>query len=320
MGTTTSVVICGYTTRRWSALQAAVASVRNQHRGVEEVILVVDHNEDLLALAAEHLPDVEVVPNRLSRGLSGARNTGVARANGDVVVFLDDDAVAEPDWTAKLLAPYEDPDVLGVGGSAVPRWEEPAPVWLPPEFLWVVGCSYLGQPKVTSAVRNLMGCNMSLRRHVLMEVGGFDPALGRTKDEPLGCEETELCIRALQRFPRGRFLFEPKAVVHHWVPAERGTWRYFRDRCRAEGRSKAWVSDRVGTGAGLSTERAYTREVLPAGLARNLLRGVRGDHAAMRRAGAITAGFALTAGSYVTASVSTWEPGRAIMEAFGDLV
>jgi hypothetical protein len=213
-------------------------------------------------------------------------------------LFLDDDAVADPDWTGRLTAPYADPAILGVGGSAQPVWQQPPPAWWPREFGWVVGCSYRGQPTSVYRVRNLMGCTMSVCRSVLQAVGGFDTGLGRTPDSPLGCEETELCIRAQAHFPQGRFLLEPKAVVHHAVPAERGSWRYVRARCRAEGISKARVARNVGRTAALSAESAYVRRVLPIGV-QNLSRGLHGDLAALARAGAIVAGLAFTATGFL---------------------
>jgi glycosyltransferase involved in cell wall biosynthesis len=240
-----------------------------------------------------------VVANQGPQGLSAARNTGIEASSGDIVLFLDDDAIAELHWAARLTAPYADPTVLGVGGSAQPVWQQPPPRWWPREFGWVVGCSYRGQPTAVSRVRNLMGCNMSVRRSVLQAVGGFDVGLGRTPDSPLGCEETELCIRAQALFPDGRFLFEPRAVVHHAVPAERGSWGYFRARCWAEGISKARVVRSVGRTAALSAESAYVRRVLPIGVLHNLGRGLRGDVSALAQAGVIVAGLAFTVAGFL---------------------
>ncbi|HEU5483847.1 MAG TPA: glycosyltransferase, partial [Microlunatus sp.] len=182
-----------------------------------------------------------------------------------------------------------------------------APAWWPDEFGWVVGCSYRGQPTTTSPVRNLMGCNMSLRRTVLVAVGGFDTGLGRHGDNQLGCEETELCIRASQLFPDGLFLHEPAAVVRHHVPRARASWRYFRDRCRAEGVSKARVAHAVGRSAALASEAGYVRRVLPHGVAVNLLRTLDGERSALTRAGAIVAGLTLTGTSFLAAR---WAPQR----------
>jgi GT2 family glycosyltransferase len=295
MGVSTSVVICAYTAHRWNQLLSAVRSVQAQETTPDELVLVIDHHDELLSRVRHALPSLHVVANEGPRGLSGARNTGIARSSGAVVAFLDDDAVAEPDWLSHLLVHYADPKVLGVGGSAQPEWETPAPRWWPGEFGWVIGCSYRGQPTSAAPVRNLMGCNMSIRRHVLEAVGGFESSLGRTADRPLGCEETELCIRARARFPDAEFIYEPLASVRHAVPRRRASWSYFRARCLAEGISKAQVARNVGQTAALSAETAYLRRVLPSGVRRNLDRGLHGDPSGFARAGAIVAGLGFTA-------------------------
>src|SRR5690349_1535306 len=93
-----SVVICAYTEERWENLVAAVASLESQSIPPREIILVVDHNTSLFERARAHLRSAIVIENREQRGLSGARNSGVAIAEGMLIAFLDDDAIAEPDW------------------------------------------------------------------------------------------------------------------------------------------------------------------------------------------------------------------------------
>lgn len=303
MPVTTSVVICAYTTDRWPDLVAAVGSVRCQSKPADQIVLVVDHNPDLLSRARTEFDGVDVIASSGTKGLSGARNTGTRAATGDVVVYLDDDAVAEPDWLDRLTAPYADPRVIGVGGAARPSWETSEPGWWPVEFSWVVGCSYRGQPTSLAPVRNLMGCNMSLRKHAVDAVGGFDTGLGRTADSAAGCEETELCIRVSERFPDYVFLHEPESVVRHRVPAARASWRHFRTRCYAEGVSKAGVAHRVGESKGLATERAYVRRILPSGVVRNLARTYQGEMVGMARAAAIVAGLSFTVAGFASARV-----------------
>jgi len=304
MSATTSVIICAYTESRWKQLLFAAESIRKQTAPVDELVIVIDHNDELRHRAEQAMPWAQVIASSGPPGLSGARNTGIAASRGEVVLFLDDDAVAEPAWVSQLLAPYSDPHVLGVGGAAQPVWERSAPHWWPAEFGWVVGCSYRGQPETTAPVRNLMGCNMSLRRTVIEAVGGFNDVLGREADNAFGCEETELCIRARQLIPDGQFIFEPKAVVHHWVPGSRSSWSYFRARCRAEGVSKARVAHTVGRSAALSAEKLYTRRVLPAGVARNIRDGLGGDMAGFARAGAIAIGLSITAFNFLSAKTA----------------
>ncbi|HLY35772.1 MAG TPA: glycosyltransferase [Candidatus Limnocylindria bacterium] len=294
-----SVVICAYTLDRWDEIRRAVASVEAQTAPVREIILVADHNEALLARAEAAFPAVRVVANAQAQGLSGARNTGVAHATGEIVAFLDDDAAADPDWATWLAAGYADGTVLGVGGLSEADWVEARPSWFPPEFDWVVGCSYLGLPTGLATVRNMIGSNMSLRRAIFDTIGGFDARVGRVGSLPVGCEETELCIRAVARWPGSRIVYQPRARVRHRVPAGRGTWRYYRSRCLAEGRSKARVTRLVGATAGLATERSYVRRTLPAGVLRGVRDAMLGRRTApVARSSAIVAGFALTALGY----------------------
>jgi GT2 family glycosyltransferase len=304
---TFSAVICAYTVDRWAELQAAVTSMRRQSRRPDEIILVVDHNPELLARAATAFRDVRCVPNACSQGLSGARNTGVELAGYDVIGFLDDDAVAAPDWVERLMQAYEDEAVLGVGGWIRPDWRAPRPDWLPEEFLWVVGCSYAGLPTTRTEVRNPIGANMSFRREVLTAVGGFDPRFGRSGADAAGCEETEFAIRARRAYTGGRIVLEPAASCAHAVGPDRVTRRYFRRRCAAEGRSKALVSRLAGSKAALSTERAYVWRILPRAVGHGLRATLQGDRHGASRAWSIVEGTALAAVSYLA---TTWRLGR----------
>ena len=185
---------------------------------------------------------------------------------------------------------YDDPDVLAVGGRVEPRWEAGRPGYFAEELDWIVGCTYRGMPKVAAEVRNVIGANMSFRADVLDRVGGFNTALGRQDAIPLGCEETELCIRAVIGAPGSRVVYEPAALVHHHVPAERGTLRYMLSRSWSEGISKAQVSRVVGHKRALGPERRYVRQVLPRAVFAGIRDWIRGeDPAGLGRAGAIIA-------------------------------
>jgi glycosyltransferase involved in cell wall biosynthesis len=307
---TVSVIICAYTDERWDDVLAAVRSVEAQRVPPYEILVVVDHNPSLHARLAAALPGVQVIKNQGLQGLSGGRNTGVALARGEVVAFLDDDAVAEPDWLGRLAAGYDRPQVAGVGGRALPRWETERPHWFPEEFYWVIGCSYVGQEP--GIVRNLLGGNASFRRELVDLVGGFDSGMGRTKLDrrPLGCEETDLCIRIAQRRPGSVFLLEPGAVIWHRAPAARERFSYFRSRCYAEGISKAVLARRVGAVDGLSAERRYAAVTLRRGVARGVMQTLRGDRSGLARAGAITAGLLATTAGYAVGTVQYRPPSR----------
>ena len=321
-----SVIICGYTEDRWDDLLAAVDSAQRQSLPPLEVLVVVDHNPRLLERLRARLASegaggepgdgtggrtargtVRVLANSHTRGLSGGRNTGIAAARGQIVAFLDDDAVAEPDWLRWFAEGFAEPEVMGVGGLTLPVWASGRrPGWYPQEFDWVHGATYRGMPTGRARVRNVLGGNASFRRSVLEVAGGFSAGIGRGADagrdgrpvRPLGGEETELCIRIHQERPGSVFLFDDRSVIHHRVPAERERFGYFRTRCWAEGLSKAQVAERVGAGDGLSSERYYASRTLPSGILRGLGETLRGDTAGLARAAAIATGGLITAGGY----------------------
>jgi len=299
-----SVVICAHTQKRFHETCAAVESVRAQSLPSQEIIVVVDHNPALQASLAEAMPDVTVLANREAQGLSGGKNTGVAVSRGEIVAFLDDDAVADQDWLKYFADSYADPAVIGVGGRTLPNWQAPRPTWFPDEFAWVVGAAYRGMPESRAPVRNLLGGNASFRRAAFGIAGGFQNGIGRSAAKrPLGCEETEFCIRLSQRSPGAVFLYDNRAVIWHVVGAERCRFRYFRSRCYAEGLSKAQVTASVGAGDGLATERRYTTRVLPSGVVHGMADALHGDRAGLGRAGAIVAGVTATAAGYAAGSV-----------------
>ena len=300
-----SVVICAYTEARWDDTQAAVQSVRDQSFANREIILVVDHNPALHASFATALPDITVIENREERGLSGGKNTGLEVARAISSHFSTTTQSPTRTGSKFLVDSFEDPRVAGVGGLTLPLWEEPRPAWFPKEFDWVVGCTYRGMPESRGPVRNLLGGNASFRRDTLQRVGGFKNGIGRAAGKrPLGCEETELCIRVNRQLPGSVFLFDERAIIWHRVPAGRSRFSYFRSRCFAEGLSKAQVhrqrrhQRRTGDGAEVCGESRC-----PVASCTALADMIHGDSSGLERAGAITAGLCSTAAGYVAGSL-----------------
>lgn len=295
---TVSVVVRTYTEKRWHYLEKCLDSLLRQSRPLDQLVVVVDHNKPLLEKIKQAYPTAAVVENQLPQGSSGAWNSGILNAASDLIAFIDDDAQAEKDWLAQLVGHYDNPEVYGVGGHIQPVWESGKPAWFPDEFLWVVGCSYTGLPEEVGPVRNMIGCNMSFRRETFKLIGGFRAGMGHVGSNPIGCDETEICIRLHQQVPGIVLLHDPAAIVHHQVPAQRTTWQYFLRRCALEGRSKAQVSYYVGLRSGLETERKYSSSILPRGVVRNLKNGLLGERAGFGKAAAILAGFFMTAINY----------------------
>jgi GT2 family glycosyltransferase len=306
-----SVVVCAHTTDRWEHLCRAISSLDTQLERPGQIVVVIDHNDELEARARRRFAQALVVRNPNQRGVSGARNAGTVVATGEIVAYLDDDATAEPEWLQRLCAAYADPCVAGVGGSIVPSWEGPKPGWFPDEFNWVVGCTYLGMPTTTAMVRNMIGANMSFRRTVFARAGMFDERFGRLASGPTGCDETEFCLRVRRTIPGSELVYEPAARVRHAVPTERTAWSYFVDRCRGEGYSKAMVSGAAGPD-GTSTERRYVLRTLPAGIGRAIGSVVPGrDLDGARKAAAIVYGLTVTTNAYVRGRMTAARRGGA---------
>ncbi len=305
-GEDVSVIICAYTEKRWEKLREAVASVQRQTVQPREIIIVIDYSPILLKQVKEHIPNVIVVENTKARGLRGARNCGVAIAQGQIIAFLDDDAVAIPDWLKLLCQGYANVDVLGTGGGVIPSWEGSKPAWLSEEFYWVIGCSYRGMPENSVTIRNPIGANMSMRREVFVVAGDFHSEnVHLSKQHAGGCEETEICIRAHQYWPQRFFLYHPSAIVFHHVPQARVSWRYFFFRCYSEGLSKAILVHYVGAKDGLVSERTYTYKTLPHAILQGLKDTLfRRDLTGLARAGAIIAGLAVTTAGYLVGRIS----------------
>jgi glucosyl-dolichyl phosphate glucuronosyltransferase len=309
---TISVVICSYADWRWDDFRRACLSVEEQLAEGDELVVVIDHNDGLLERARAEFPRARVVANAGRKGLSGARNTGVEISRGDVVAFLDDDAVAAPGWVAGLRSAFE-PDEVAVAGTLVrPNWEGGSkPHWFPDEFGWVVGCSYRGLPETKATVRNPIGASMAVRRTIFGKVGGFSDAIGRVGTKPVGCEETEFCIRVSAHDPSYKVVFDPFAAVDHYVPAVRQTMKYFVSRCYHEGRSKRIVSLLQGTDASLSSERTYVRVTLPSAVVKGVAGSLRRP-SGLLRAGVVVIGLTSTVLGYV---VESFQKGQVTVSA-----
>lgn len=298
---TCTVVVCTYSHERLDDLTACLDSVAAQTRPADQVVVVVDHNESLLELLS-HRADVAAVANAHTKGLSGARNTGVERARGDIVVFIDDDAVAAPDWLEELLRPFEGAGVAAVGGHIDPNWPSQRPWWFPPHLDWTIGCSIPTLPPQGGPIRNVYGASAAFRRHDLEAAGGFTTELGRLGENAAGCEETDICIRIRQGRASAEIVYAPRSAVRHRVTDDRATVRYVMRRCLAEGKSKALLARRVGGRDATEDERAYTL-VIGRAVLRDLARSPRRP-ALAGRAAVLVGGLTCAGVGYVKERVS----------------
>ena len=267
-----SVVVSTYTTERLQDVLKCILSLGKQTLRPAEIILVLDPSETLFRDYRSRVPAHVKVISSDKMGLSSARNVGIMKAEGEIVAFVDDDAIADKRWLENLVKLYSDPLVMGVGGSAVANWEVGQPEWFPEELNWIVGCSYRGLPTRRSFVRNPIGCNMSFRKGVFRKVGYFRLDIGRFGKMLLSKEETELSIRVLKGIPNSRIVYEPQAIVYHRVSAKRASLKYIWLRSFYEGISNDLISSESEPAPALSAEASYLRYLIRVAIPSRLAR------------------------------------------------
>ncbi len=205
-----SVIVCSLNGER--TIRDCCRSLSRLDYPDYEVIVVDDGSQDRTAeIAREHGFQVISTENR---GLSSARNTGLAAASGEIVAFIDDDAYADPHWLMFLANSFMSRPYAGVGGPNLP----------PPEDGLVaaaVACAPGGPNHVLVDDReaeHIPGCNMAFRREALLKSGGFDPRFRSAGDD------VDICWRLIAR--GHRIGFNPAAMVwHHRRASIRGYWK-----------------------------------------------------------------------------------------------
>jgi len=267
-----SVVISTYTIERLNDVLRCISSLKKQTLTPSEIILVLDPSEALLRGYTASVPTDIKITSSDKVGLSHARNVGIMTARGEIVAFVDDDAVADEKWLEHMVRLYGDSHVMGVGGSAIARWEVGQPQWFPEELNWIVGCSYKGLPTRRSAVRNPLGCNMSFRKKVFTKVGYFRDDIGRFGTNLLSKEETELSMRVLEGIPEARIVYEPQAIVYHKVSGKRATFKYIWVRSFYEGVSNGLIDADSKHPRVTSVEASYLRYLIGVAIPRRLAR------------------------------------------------
>ncbi len=230
-----TVVLC--TCNRSSSLSKALDSVAAQVLSDSfswEVIVVDNNSTDQTREVVEGYCRRD--PTRFRyvfesrQGLSRARNAGICAARGEVIAFIDDDVIAEPNWLRDLTASLHDGRWAGAGGRIVPPQDFTPPGWL------TVG----GETDLLGALLPLFdlgdepcemrrppyGANMAFRKEMFDKHGMFRTDLGRCGNKMLMGEDIEFGSRLMSAGERLRY--EPLAVVEHPVPKERLSKKWFR--------------------------------------------------------------------------------------------
>lgn len=241
-----SVVIAGYTTDRFIDIQDALESMRAQTcRGIE-VVFVVDGSTDLQQKMQQvseefHDLDLRIVFNDGERGLSRARNLGVSVASGNIIAFIDDDAIALPDWAEETVKTFTDSSIIGVTGPSWPLWEDESMSWFPQDLEWVVGGTRWFSPGEMCDVKNVWGTNMSFRREIFDAGIRFSSAFGLRGTGGTVAEETDISLR-VRHVTGKRIVYNPRVKVRHKVTRNRLSWSFIARRSYQIGRSRRMIA------------------------------------------------------------------------------
>jgi len=243
-----SIIVSAYTMERYHDLIDLLESISRQKYDYMETIMVVERDRDLekkllSCIETNQYKNVKVIFNTGPWGLSAARNLGVKYSCGQIIAFVDDDAVLSPDWSRAVAAAFENPEIIGVTGPIEPLWESPDMNWFPEEAYWIFSCTYENWNEVRE-VRNGYGTNMAFRKEAFDLCGYFLTSLGAKgggvegKNE-MGCEETEFSIRA-RNLTGKKIIYVPLIKLKHKVYLYRFTFKYISKRAFWEGYAKAF--------------------------------------------------------------------------------
>ena len=247
-----TLVICTYNRRE--SLSETLDTVADQQFGLPWEVLVVDNNsaDGTSAMVSERAASFPVslrVEREERQGRSYALNRAIESARGSILVFTDDDVNLRPGFIAAHAGLYADPEVGGGGGRILPIMPDSAPAWMLEMAERSGGLA--GRYDFGDARREIdregsmflpFGANMSLRRELARELGGFRVDLGWGKTLVPG-EEQDLFERVRKKGVR--IMYQPEAVVEHRFQSSKATLEYYLQYEAGYGRSLVLKSELV---------------------------------------------------------------------------
>ncbi len=235
-----SIVITSYTTERLNDIFELLDSLQSQTYSKMETIFVAERSIELydrvkVYTEEKGIANTRVLFNHGEPGLSAARNLGIKEAKGEIIAFVDDDALPFPDWAGEMAKTYQDDSIIGVTGPAFPLWDDESMSWFPEEFYWIISCTAWADWNKLTEVRNAWGMNMSFKREAFEKYGLFKNELGFHKGPMAEDNEFSLRVRAgTEKW----LVYNPNVKLWHKVHKYRLSWRFIMERAYWIGRSR----------------------------------------------------------------------------------
>ncbi|MBT8507866.1 hypothetical protein AZH53_05495 [Methanomicrobiaceae archaeon CYW5] len=256
-----SVIVSTFSPAHRDDIIEIIQSMQTQSSQSFELIIIVDENRELFQEYCDYLEKAGTLNMRClfnpdNKGLSYSRNIGIQNALGEIISYLDDDAVPDPDWVAQTIISFEDDGVGASTGDIIPLWEDPNDEWFPRELYWMISCSYSLTPTEFSETERGFGANMSFRKSVLDEIGSFREDLGIRPGKWVGGEDSEMFLRVRQS--GNKVIYNPKSMVHHKIPHRRILLKSLLKRAYNQGNTIAKMGKSESYASGnKSTEYSY---------------------------------------------------------------
>jgi glycosyltransferase involved in cell wall biosynthesis len=273
-----SIVIATY--NRAEELELTLKSIQSLEVSESWEVIVVDNNssdntKEIVLKTATHFPVQLRYLLETEQGRSAALNAGVIAAEGDIIAITDDDVRVDPHWLSNAASALDQLDCDYVGGKALPIWGGQRPDWLPNrggKHWGVIALLDYGSKAIEFGNQVPLGVNMCFRREAFVKAGLWDNSVGRKAGTLLGQEVREWCQRARAAGLRG--FYSPDLVVHHVIPADRLSKRYFRRWFYWHGISRAilYESQRLDMESPESTTLDFSTVPHIAGVPRYLFR------------------------------------------------
>jgi glucosyl-dolichyl phosphate glucuronosyltransferase len=176
------------------------------------------------------------------QGSSFARNRAVREARGELIFFIDDDVIVEPDWASQLEAEMSRRALDAACGMVLAQWQAPRPSWLGVEVYGPLAIHPESAPP-PEKLSQFFSANLGMRRECFERFGLFREDLGVVGNNPMSGEDTELFARIINNGVR--IGIAPHAIVHHMIGPERMTRAYFRHKSFAFGVGSAFGGGRT---------------------------------------------------------------------------
>ena len=214
-----SIIVSTYSTKRINDFQNLLKSIRNQSYQNIEIVISVDENKELYHKIEKLIPEIEknikIIFNPRNEGLAHSRNIGVKNADGDIIAFVDDDAILFPDWAESIVKTFDGNNIGAVAGDIIPLWENNNMSWFPRELFWMISCSYSMTPDHKCEVERGFGTNMAFRKDIFYKVGMFDSEFGINGEKWTGGEDTIMFLKVKDN--GDKVFFNPDAKVFHKI-------------------------------------------------------------------------------------------------------